>query len=514
MTTMRHGLLKIRFLRFGRGRLIALLLLATTAAGLLFVPGRGRTAQRFDHDLDKLNRFVQTGGTPSMQVFRQGRDLIEKEDWAAAASKFEGYVAQYPKSKEADAALYWLAYALKKQGKFQDAERALERLTKEFPRSTWVDDARAMEVEIAPQTGKRVDPEGLADDELKMVALQSLFQSDPARASTYVAEILKPGSKASRELKETAVSLLGNHGGPEATAMLLDIARTQPDPDLRAVAIHRLGQSNDETVVDELTKIYAAEQDRDVKGQVLHAFSQMNGRRAYAGLLQVARSDGDTELRQTAIHWLGQRNEAQAVDDLMRLMSGERDDDIRGAVLHAFSQMNDPRAQAKLLEIARGGEGSVELRTQAIHWVGQRSGEGVVGELMSIYRADRNEEIRGAVLHALSQQRDPRARASLLEVARGGDDPEMRSQAIHALTQLDDDSSVAELVKLYDSERDEDVKSGLLHAFSESKQERALLKLMDVARGDASREMRKQAIHCLGQSRDPRAMKLLQDLLR
>jgi HEAT repeat protein len=511
---MRYGLLKILFLRFGRGRLIALLLLAMTAAGLLFVPGRGRTAQRLDQDLDKLNRFVQTGGTPAMQVFRQGRDLIEKEDWAAAASKFEGYVAQYPKSKEADAALYWLAYALKKQSKFQDAERALERLTKEFPRSTWVDDARAMEVEIAPQTGKHVDPEGLDDDELKMVALQSLFQSDPARASTYVAEILKPGSKASRELKETAVSLLGNHGGPEATAMLLDIARTQPDPDLRAVAIHRLGQSNDETVVDELTKIYAAEQDRDVKGQVLHAFSQMNGQRAYAGLLRVAQSDGDTELRQTAIHWLGQRNEAQAVDDLMRLMSNERDDDIRGAVLHAFSQMNDPRAQAKLLEIARGGEGSVELRTQAIHWVGQRSGGGVVGELMSIYRADRNEEIRGAVLHALSQQRDPRARASLLEVARGGDDPELRSQAIHALTQFDDDASVAELVKLYDSERDEDVKNGLLHAFSESKQERALLKLMDVARGDASREMRKQAIHWLGQSRDPRAMKLLQDLLR
>jgi HEAT repeat protein len=511
---MRHELLKIRFLRFGRGRLIALLLLALTAAGLLFMPGRGGASQRLDEDLAKLNRFVQTGGSPAMQVFRQGRDLIEKEDWAAAASKFEGYVAQYPKSKEADAALYWLAYALKKQGKFQDAERALERLTKEFPRSTWVDDARAMEVEIAPQVGKRVDPEGLADDELKMVALQSLFQSDPARASTYVAEILKPGSKASRELKETAVSLLGNQGGPEATAMLLDIARAQPDPDLRGIAIHRLGQSNDETVVDELTKIYAAEQDRDVKGQVLHAFSQMNGQRAYAGLLRVAQSDGDTELRQTAIHWLGQRNEPRAVDDLMRLMSAERDDDIRGAVLHAFSQMNDPRAQAKLLEIARGSEGSVELRAQAIHWVGQRSGEGVVGELMSIYRADPNEEIRGAVLHALSQQRDPRARASLLEVARGGDDPEMRSQAIHALTQFDDDASVAELVKLYDSERDEDVKNGLLHAFSESKQERALLKLMDIARGDASREMRKQAIHWLGQSRDPRAMKLLQDLLR
>lgn len=514
MKTMSHGLLKTRFLRFGRGHLVTLLLLALTAAALFFLPGRGRTARAFDQDIAKLNRFVQSGDSPSMLVFRQGRDLIDKEDWAAAAAKFQGYVAQYPKSKDADAALYWLAYALKKQGKFQDAEKNLERLVKEFPRSTWADDARAMQVEISPQTGKRVEPEGM-DDELKMVALQSLFQSDPARAAGYVADILKPGSKASSELKETAVSLLGNYGGPEAVAMLLDIARTQPDPDLRGIAIHRLGQTNGETVIDELLKIYMAERDRDVKGQVLHAFSQMNSPRAYAALLEAARAGGDAELRQTAIHWLGQRNEPQAVDDLMRLISAERDEEVRGSILHAFSQMNDPRAQAKLLEVARGGgDYSVELRATAIHWVGQRQGDAVVDELLSIFRADRNEDIRGAVFHALSQQQSPRARAALFEIARGGDDPETRLQAIHALKQFDDDATVAELIKLYDAERDEDVKNTLLHVFSQSSQERAFLKLMDIARGDASREMRKQAIHWLGQSRDPRAMKLLQDLLR
>jgi HEAT repeat protein len=510
---MPHGLLNTRPLRHGRGRLIALLLLALTAAGLVFLPGHGRTAQLLDQDLARLNRFVQAGDSPAMQVFRQGRDLIEKEDWAAAAARFEGYVAQYPKSKEADAALYWLAYARKKQGRFRDAEDALERLVREFPRSTWADDARAMQVEIAPQVGKSVDPEGL-DDELKMVALQSLFQSDPARAAGYVAEILKPNSKASQELKETAISLLGQRGGTEAAAMLLDIARTQADPELRGIAIHRLGQTNDEWVIDALMKIYAAERDRDVKGQVLHAFSQMNSPRAYARLLEVAQGGDDTELRQTAIHWIGQRNEVQAVDDLMQILSSERDDDVRGSVLHAFAQINDPRAQTRLLEVARGGAGSVELRTQAIHWLGQRKGDATVDELMNIFRADRNEEIRGAVLHALSQQQGTRARALLLEVARGGDDPEMRAQAIHALTQFDDAATLEDLVKLYDAERDEDVKSGLLHAFSESKQERGLLKLMDVARGDASREMRKQAIHWLGQSHDPRAMKMLQDLLR
>ncbi|MFL6332440.1 MAG: outer membrane protein assembly factor BamD [Pyrinomonadaceae bacterium] len=151
---MSHGLLQTRFLRNGRGRLFTLTLLALTVAGLLFLPGRGGTARGFDNDLARLNRFVQAGDFPALQVFRQGRDLIEKEDWAAAAAKFEGYVTQYPKSKEADAALYWLAYALKKQRKFQETQQTLERLIREFPRSTWVDDARAMEVEIARRPGR------------------------------------------------------------------------------------------------------------------------------------------------------------------------------------------------------------------------------------------------------------------------------------------------------------------------------------------------------------------------
>jgi HEAT repeat protein len=448
MKNMSHGLSKTHNARRVRRGLSALLLSASAAAGLFFLQAPGRTAHGFDQDLDRLNRFVQSGDSPAAQTFRQGRDLIEKEDWAGAAAKFEGYVSQHPKSPDADAALYWLAYALKKQRKFQAAEKTLERLVGEFPRSTWADDARAMQVEIAPQVGKRVDPEGLADDELKLVALQSLFQSDPARAASLAAELLKPGSRASRELKETAVSLLGQHGGPEAAAMLLDIARTQPDPALRAIAVHRLGQSNDERVLDELVKIYESERDREVKGQVLHA----------------------------------------------------------------FAQMNSPRAHAKLLEFARVGD--LELRVQAIHWLGQRRGEAAIDELMSIFRADRNEDVRGAVLHAFSQMSSPRARSALLGIARGGDDAAARLQAIHWLGQLDDTESVEELVRLYDAERDEGVKHSLLHAFSRSKQERALLKLMDVAGGDASREMRKQAIHWLGQSRDPRALKFLQDLLR
>lgn len=432
MRTMR-GLLKNLLLHRGRRLTGILLLLTLAAAGLTFPPGRGLAAQGRD--------------AHPAQVFRQGRDLIEREDWPAAAAKFEGYVAQYPKSNETDAALYWLAYALKKQGRFEAAQQTLERLGREFPRSSWADDARAMEVEIAPQVGRRVDPEGLADDELKLVALQSLFQSDPARATAYVAEILKSDSKASRELQETAVSLLGRHSGPEATRMLLDIARTHPAPGLRGIAVLRLGQTGDERVLDELRKIYEAERDREVKEQVLRSVAQSVSPRAYARLLEVSRGESDPQLRQAAIRRLARRDEGQALQDLPRLLPGERDKEVRGIILRALSQIDDPRARAALAEVART-EADADTRVRALRALAQFDDAESVGLLVKLYDAERDEQLRSGLLRVFGRSKQERALLKLMEAARGDASPEIRRQAVLLLGQSRDPRALKLLEEL------------------------------------------------------------------
>ena len=140
----------------------------------------GRSAQ----ELSKLNRFIQSSNVKddAMKVFRQGRDQIEDENWNGAAATFISFVTDYLKHKDVDAALYWTAFALKKQEKFAEADRQLERLIRERPNSNWLDDARAMRVEIAGQTGNRQVVERELDKndlEIKAIALQSLFQSNP-----------------------------------------------------------------------------------------------------------------------------------------------------------------------------------------------------------------------------------------------------------------------------------------------------------------------------------------------
>lgn len=430
------------------------LLLTWTASNLLGRNFGHPTAGVAAQELVKLNRFLQVANAKdeALKSFRQGRDLVEEGNWSRAAAAFNSFVAAYPKHKDVDAALYWLAFALKKQSKFAEAERQLERLLREYPRSNWLDDARAMRVEMAGQTGNRqvVDRElNKEDREVKLIALQALFQSSPERAAAFVAELLKPDAKADRSLKDNAIALLGQHSGPQTTPLLLEQVRNQTDSRLRKTAIFWLGQSGGEAAVDELTKIYEAEPNVEIRKQILFA----------------------------------------------------------------LAQHHSPRARAKLSEVARTG-GDLEVRKQALFGLSQRAGEMNVDELISIYDADTNTEIRKQVLFALSQIRGARVQAKLLDIARTADNLAVRRQAIFWLGQQGGEQIVATLAQLYDAEQNPGVKEELIFALSQSSQKAALHKLIQIARSDAAVELRKKAIFWLGQSRDPEATKFIEDILK
>lgn len=498
------------------------LLSALVAGGLLGRNAQNAVTGASAQELGKLNRLIQSSNAKdeASKVFRQGRDQIEDEDWNAAAATFISFVADYPKHKDVDAALYWMAFALKKQGKFAEADKQLERLSREHSRSNWLDDARAMRVEIAGQTGNRQMVERELDKndlEIKAIALQSLFQSNPERAVALVADLLKPGSAADRRLKENAIDLLGQHAGPRTTPMLMELARDQSDPKTRKKAIFWLGQSGDESAFNLLKEVALrstnTEADTETAKAALFALSQHSSPRAYELLVELARGASSTEIRRDAIFWIGQRGQESAVDDLTKIYEAERDVELKKHILFSLSQHSSQRARGKLSEIARSG-GDVELRKQAIFGLSQHSDEASVEELIKIYDADSNTEIRKQVLFALTQTNSARARAKLLEVARTANDIEMRKQAIFWLGQQGGGETVDLLAQLYDSENNGDVKEQLIFALGQSHQKAGLRKLMQIAKGDASVEMRKKAIFWLGQSHDPEAVKFIEEILK
>jgi HEAT repeat protein len=480
-------------------------------AGVVFAICAQR-AYGFDQDIAKLNRFVQAkGNTASMQIFREGRDFIEAQNWQRAAERFNDFITGYPKDKDLDAALYWYGYALQKQDRKEEAKVALVRLLNRFPSSSWRNDAQALLVLVG---GKAELEQALEREncEIKILALQSLFQADRERAIGIVTEALRANPGQCQGFQGAALSLLGAHGGPGAVPILLDIARSNPDPKLRLTAIRRLGDQHSEQVTAELIKIYDTDQNKDIRTQVLRALLESRTPAGNAKVLEIARAGNDIAMRQAAIRYVGEMKDSASLDELIRIYDADKTKEVRSSVIRAFSEREDARARTKLFEIARQGD-TPELRIEAIRRLGDH-GRIAVDELLQLYTSETNTQIKQGLLRAFAENSDPRARAKLFEIARGNEALELRGFAIRRLGDQDDEQTINQLVSMYDSEQNPQVRATLLRAFGDSKQKSAVHKLMTIARNDPSVELRKTAVRYLGESKDPEALKFLEDLLK
>jgi HEAT repeat protein len=434
---MLHRNNKHTSIKVGRGelRLVAAILACVMLVGVFI--GSGSAQQ----DLDKLNRFVQTQNGAAAKVFREGRDLIGDEDWKKAEGKFRSFVNLYPKDRNVDAALYWLAFALTKQERYWEAEDQLKHLLAEFPHSNWADDASALRAQVASHLGdQRVIEQTLNEDdvEVKIVALQSLFESNTERGLAYVAEMMKPGSKANPRLKEAGVELLRRYGGKQSVSLLTDIIRNQTDEKIRVTAIQTLGRTGDESVLPLLKDLALASTDEEISQAAVFAISRFEGEAAHALLLEMARSGRSVEIRKNAIFWLSKDSSDSVMDELMRIYESDREIEIKKQIVFALKRIGSPRAFAKLYEIARNTNEDAEVRKNALHWIGQSGDKSSLDFLLQMYDVEKNDEIKQQIIFALSRTGDKRAIRKLIDIARRDSSVEMRKQAIFWLGRSND----------------------------------------------------------------------------
>jgi HEAT repeat protein len=473
--------------------------------------------QAVDQEIQKLNRFVQASkmNAAAAQIFKEGRDSIEAQNWQKASEKFSEFIKGYPKEKDVDAALYWYAYSLQKQNLKEQAATPLKRLIERFPGSSWRREAEALLVVMGYQNVV-ADFKNNEDCEIKVLALQSLFEADKERAITIVTDSLKANSAACPGFQSAAVSLLGSYGGERAVPLLLDIARAntalKPDLKLRLTAIKRLGDQHNEQVVDELIKLYDADQTKEIRVQVLRALVDSRTQRGSAKLLEIARSGPDIATRQYAIRYLADLRDATAVDELIRIYDSDKTPEIRMQVLRALADRDDPRARTKILEVAKSGD-TPEMRYEAIRRLADHGRIGM-DDLLQLYTSETDLKLKQAMLRAFANNKDPRAQAKLFEIARSNDALDLRKFAIRVLGDNDDEQTTNQLVAMYDSEQNPELRAALMRGFGNSKQKSAVHKLMTIARSDPSVEQRKLAVRYLGESKDPEALKFLEELLK
>src|SRR5690606_15549728 len=101
---------------------------------------------------------------------------------------------------------------------------------------------------------------------------------------------------------------------------LTEVAATGSEPiEIRKKAIFWLGQSAGASLND-LFSLYDRMTDREIREQLIFVYSQRRERAAVDKLVEIARNDPDRELRKKALFWLGQSEDprvARILEDIL-----------------------------------------------------------------------------------------------------------------------------------------------------------------------------------------------------
>jgi hypothetical protein len=294
------------------------------------------------------------GSSGDDRLYGSGQRALDRSQWDQALSNFS-QVADHAGAR-ADGALYWKAYALNKLGKRDEAAAAIADLRKSYPKSRWLDDANALEVQVKQSAGQNVPPEGQPDEEMKLMALNALVNSDPDRALPLLENLLK--SSQTPRVKERALFVLAQSNSPRAQQVLEQFARGGGNPDLQLTAINYLGiqgrkQGNTQFLLD----VYTAATDDGVKRAILRAF-MVAGDNDH--LLQAVKSEKSPQLRAEGIRMLGMK--AENNDALTGMWTGEQDKQVKRAIMDTLSAQRNAKG---LVDLARK-ETDMQLKLEIV----------------------------------------------------------------------------------------------------------------------------------------------------
>jgi hypothetical protein len=365
------------------------------------------------------------------EMYDQGREALDENRYDRAEEKFDALAQR--NGPQTDAALYWKAYAQNRLGRQDAALATIADLKRRFPQSRWQKDAGALQIEVQQRTGQPPHPETQNDDELKMLAIQGLMNSDPERAMPLLEKVLN-GTATSRE-KSKALFVIAQSGSPEARQILDRIASGQSNPELQRKAVEYLGIFGGGEARKTLAAVYAKTGDESVRRAVLRSY-MISGDKD--DLFAAAKNEKSEELRREAIRQLGLLH---GTSELEQLYQKENSADVKREILQAFFLAGD---SARLVEAANG-EKEPELRRTAIRNLGLINSADSAKALQTLYAKETDRGLREEVLNAYFLQGNASA---LVAIARGEKDPELKKVAVSKLSLMHSKEAIEYLMEI------------------------------------------------------------------
>ena len=270
-------------------------------------------------------------------------------------------------------------------------------------------------------SGQKVDPASLDDDELKLLAINGLTNSDQAVS---IAEGVLNATN-SLNVKRRALYVLAQREEPRARQVLLNYAKGAGNPDLQRTAISYIGSRRDRpTTSTELKEIYEATQDADIRRAIIDAYRASGDKSA---LIAIA-STGSTPfaIRQSAISNL---TSLAAPAELWALYQKESDKDLRMQMVSVFGSMNALDQLQQIIKV----EKDVDVRRSAIRRLGSQKSDRTGTILVDLYSSETDVENRKAVISAIGSQNNVEG---LIAIARKETNRELKLSIVNRLSEM------------------------------------------------------------------------------
>jgi HEAT repeat protein len=370
--------------------------------------------------------YAQSGSAEDRekQIYDTAKAAMDSERWQSALDQFSQI-----KGSRVDGATYWKAYAQNKLGQRAAALETIASLVRQFPRSTWINDAKVLEIEIRGAAGQVAPPAAAnGDEDLKLYALNAIMGMDPEQAVTLLEKILNGSSSAN--VKQRALFVLSQSNSTRAQELMASIARGQMQPDLQIKAIQNLGVSGKKKVLSDIYPGVNAE----AKRAVLRAMGIAG---AKDELLAAARSERDAQLRKEAVNGLAI---AGGKEQLRQLYKESTDTQTKRDLLRSSVVTGDP----ELLKSAMS-DSDVEVRREAIRTMGATGGSEAISVLVNTYNTDKDQNVRHAAIDALFVHG---AAHELVELAKKETDPEMKKRLVSKLAIMNNKEATDYMIQL------------------------------------------------------------------
>lgn len=276
--------------------------------------------------------------TAQESLYRDGTRALNQQRWADAVAAFNQVAAA--RGKRADAALYWKAYSLSKLGKPTLANATCAQLQTSYGSSSWNKDCAALglqlqlsqnpgpaELQHLRDGGKNLNIDlpalhldlsardrAASDADLKLLALNSLMNREPAQAIPILRNLLASGQPD--DVKQHALFVLGQSNAPEAQQLMHDLLTGRVNPSLQLQALQMTavtGRRNNDT----LEEVYRSTTNPEIKEAVTSAlFVSGDAPR----MVKLAREEKDLNRKRDIVSKLALMQDKAATDYMLELL--------------------------------------------------------------------------------------------------------------------------------------------------------------------------------------------------